>query len=66
MKIKKIESFSNNFVGFVKVTVEDGSFGWGQVSTYHSDITTKILHRQVAPWFINRDFRELDLSLIHI
>ena len=60
MKIKKIESFSNNFVGFVKVTVEDGSFGWGQVSTYHSDITTKILHRQVAPWFINRDFRELD------
>ena len=60
MKIKKIESFSNNFVGFVKVTVEDGSFGWGQVSTYHSDITTKILHRQVAPWFINQDFRELD------
>ena len=60
MKIKKIESFSDKFVGFVKVTVEDGSCGWGQVSTYHSDITAKILHRQVAPWFINQDFRELD------
>ena len=60
MKIKKIESFSNKFVGFVKVTIEDGSYGWGQVSTYHSDITVQILHRQVAPWFMDQDIDDLD------
>ncbi|MFT4650288.1 MAG: hypothetical protein ACI8XX_000849 [Polaribacter sp.] len=45
MKIKGIETFSNEFVGFVRVTVDSGEQGWGQVSTYHSDITSTILHR---------------------
>ena len=63
MKIKKLETFSNNFVGFVKLTVEDGSFGWGQLSTYHSDITAKIFHRQVAPWAIGKDIDDLDRLL---
>ncbi|MDB9924283.1 mandelate racemase/muconate lactonizing enzyme family protein, partial [Planktomarina sp.] len=45
MKLKTIETFTSQDVGFVRVTAEDGSQGWGQVSTYHSDITSKILHR---------------------
>ena len=60
MKIKSIESFCNEFVGFVRVTAEDGSQGWGQVSTYHSDITCQVLHRQVAPWTIGQDMSDLD------
>lgn len=60
MKIKKIESFSNEFVGFVRVTAENGAQGWGQVSTYHSDITAQILHRQVAPWTLGKDTDNLD------
>ncbi|MEP2027121.1 MAG: mandelate racemase/muconate lactonizing enzyme family protein [Paracoccaceae bacterium] len=60
MKIKSIETFSNSFVGFVRVTVEDGSQGWGQVSTYHSDITAQVLHRQVAPWTLGQDTTNLD------
>lgn len=60
MKIKSIESFCNEFVGFVRVTSEDGSQGWGQVSTYHSDITVQVLHRQVAPWAIGQDMSNLD------
>jgi len=55
MKITLIESFCNEFVGFVRVTAEDGSFGWGQLSTYNADITQQILHRQVAPWVLGRD-----------
>ena len=55
MKINLIESFCNQFIGFVRVEVEDGSFGWGQLSTYNTDITQQILHRQVAPWVIGRD-----------
>ena len=44
MKIESIESFCNEFVGFVRVTAEDGSQGWGQVSTYCADITAQVLH----------------------
>ena len=60
MKLKTIESFSNQFVGFVRVTMEDGAQGWGQVSTYHSDITAQVLHRQVAPWVLGQDTTDLD------
>ncbi len=60
MKITRIESFANEFVGFVRVTAEDGSQGWGQVSTYHSDITVQVLHRQVAPWVLGKDTGDLD------
>jgi L-alanine-DL-glutamate epimerase-like enolase superfamily enzyme len=55
MKISLIESFCTEFVGFVRVTAEDGSIGWGQLSTYNADITQKVLHRQVAPWVLGRD-----------
>ena len=60
MKITAIESFCNEFVGFVRVTVEDGSQGWGQLSTYHSDISAQVLHRQVAPWALDHDETDLD------
>ena len=60
MKIKSIETFSNRYVGFVRVTDEAGQQGWGQVSTYHSDITAQVLHRQVAPWVLGRDCDDLD------
>jgi L-alanine-DL-glutamate epimerase-like enolase superfamily enzyme len=57
MRIARIETFTNRFIGFVRVTVEDGSQGWGQVSTYNADITCEILHRQVAPWALGQDAR---------
>ena len=47
--ISCIETFSDEFVSFVRVTAEDGAIGWGQTSTYNADITAQILHRQVAP-----------------
>lgn len=55
MKIKQIETFSTRFVGFVRVTAEDGAQGWGQVSTYNADITALVLHRQVAPCALGAD-----------
>lgn len=60
MIVNSIESFTNENVGFVRVTTDDGSQGWGQVSTYHSDITCKILHRQVAPWVLGEATSNLD------
>lgn len=60
MKLKSIETFTTADVGFVRVTAEDGAQGWGQVSTYHSDITCQVLHRQVAPWVLGQDTTDLD------
>ncbi|MEM9046216.1 MAG: mandelate racemase/muconate lactonizing enzyme family protein [Pseudomonadota bacterium] len=60
MKLAEIETFTTPDVGFVRVTMEDGAIGWGQVSTYHSDITCQVLHRQVAPWMLGQDTHDLD------
>lgn len=60
MKITRIETFSNEFVCFVRVTLEDGGQGWGQVAPYCADITAKVLHRQVAPWVLGRSQDDID------
>lgn len=66
MKIVKLESFANEFVGFIRLTAEDGTTGWGQVSTYHSDITAQIFHRQIAPWALGRDIADLEALTVEI
>jgi L-alanine-DL-glutamate epimerase-like enolase superfamily enzyme len=48
-RIASIESFSNRFVGLVRVTADDGATGWGQMAPYNADISALVLHRQVAP-----------------
>lgn len=60
MKIRRLETFSTQFVGFVRITAEDGAQGIGQVSTYNSDITASVLHRQVAPHVLGVEFDDLD------
>ena len=60
MKIERIETFANRFVAFVRVTEEDGAQGWGQISTYNSDISARVLHRQVAPWTLGASTDDLD------
>jgi L-alanine-DL-glutamate epimerase-like enolase superfamily enzyme len=39
----------------VCATAEDGSTGWGQMSTYNADLTALIFHRQIAPDALGRD-----------
>lgn len=60
MKIKRIETFTTQYVGFVRITDEEGKQGIGQVSTYNSDITSAILHRQVAPYVLGVAFDDID------
>jgi L-alanine-DL-glutamate epimerase-like enolase superfamily enzyme len=66
MKIAKLETFTNQCVGFVRVTADTGDIGWGQVSTYHSDITCQVFHRQVAPWALGQDAVDFDELLDRI
>ncbi len=60
MKIAKLETFCNAFVGFVRVTADTGEIGWGQVSTYNADITCQIFHRQVAAHALGEDALDFD------
>jgi L-alanine-DL-glutamate epimerase-like enolase superfamily enzyme len=55
IRIQRLETFCNEVLGFVRVTAEDGSIGWGQLSTYNADITAQVFHRQVARWALGRD-----------
>ena len=60
MKIKKLETFTKPYVSFVKTTLEDGSQGFGQMSTYHADITAQIFHKQVAPWVLDKSWEDFN------
>ncbi len=53
--INRIETYTDEFVCFVRISTTDGSFGWGQTSTYNADITAQVVHRQVAPWVLGQD-----------
>ena len=66
MKIKSIETFSNQNVGLVRVTTDDGAEGWGQVSTYHADISSTVLHRQVAPHVLGKDASDIEALVDHV
>ena len=59
-RITRLETFATPMIGFTRVTAEDGTTGWGQVSTYNSDLTAEILHRQVAPWALGRGMDALE------
>jgi len=59
MRIRKLETFCNEFVGFVRLTTDSGATGWGQISTYNADITATVFHRQIAPWSLGADAFDL-------
>ena len=59
MKITRLETFTDEFVCFVKVTTDSGATGWGQTSTYNADITATVFHRQVVPWVLGRDATDI-------
>ncbi|MGB3278559.1 MAG: mandelate racemase/muconate lactonizing enzyme family protein [Pseudorhodobacter sp.] len=59
-QLAKIETFSDEFVCFTKITAQDGAIGWGQTSTYNADITALVLHRQVAPWALGASIDSSD------
>jgi L-alanine-DL-glutamate epimerase-like enolase superfamily enzyme len=54
-RISRLETFTNEFVCFVRLTADNGAVGWGQTSTYNADITASVFHRQVAPWALGAD-----------
>ena len=60
MKIQRLETFCNNFVGFLCATTDEGHVGWGQFSPYNADITAEVFHRQVARWAVGADALDIE------
>jgi len=60
MKIQSIETFCKEHVGFLRVRTDEGQEGWGQVSPYNADITSLVVHRQIAPWALGADALDID------
>jgi len=60
LKITMIETFSTPEVALVKVTTDSGAEGWGQISTYNSDIAVTVLHRNLAGMVLGRDPADID------
>jgi L-alanine-DL-glutamate epimerase-like enolase superfamily enzyme len=60
MKIQRLETFCNSFVGFARVATDDGREGWGQFSPYNADITAEVFHRQVARWAVGADALDIE------
>ena len=58
--IHSIETFSNRFIGLLRVRTEDGFEGWGQVSPYNSDITSLVVHRQIAPYALGSEALDIE------
>jgi len=56
MKIKKLETFTKSYVSFLKITDSANNIGYGQMSTYHADVTVQIFHKQVAPWVLGKSW----------
>jgi L-alanine-DL-glutamate epimerase-like enolase superfamily enzyme len=60
MKIISVETFTNEYVGLVRVKTDEGDEGWGQTSTYNSEITAQVVHLQVAPHVLGISALEID------
>ncbi|QKV18304.1 mandelate racemase/muconate lactonizing enzyme family protein [Oricola thermophila] len=66
MRIVRLETFTRPFVAIVRVTLEDGSQGFGQMSPYHADISTEVFHRLVAPKALGQDGTRIEAVVEHV
>ena len=60
LKIARIETFSKPSIALVRITTDSGHEGWGQISTYNSDISADILHRNLAGRVLGMDPADID------
>ncbi len=50
----------------LRVTTDTGNFGWGQVSPYNADITSIVVHRQVAVHALGKDALDIETLVTRI
>jgi len=55
MKIRRLETYLRGQLSVVRVEADDGAEGFGQIAPSNADISTTVLHRQVAPHALGAD-----------
>jgi len=60
LKIKSLETFTLGHVSIVRITADDGSEGFGQISTYDADIAATVFHRKIAPHALGANPADID------
>jgi L-alanine-DL-glutamate epimerase-like enolase superfamily enzyme len=60
MKITSIETFLADQIAIVRVRTDDGAEGIGQTSPFRPDLTVRVLHEMVAPFFLGKDPWDLE------
>ncbi len=60
MKIISVQTFTRQHLGMVRVLTDMGVGGWGQLSPFSADITATVMHRQVAPSVLGKEFTNID------
>ncbi len=64
MKIIRFDTYALPQVGVLKLTLEDGTVGWGQIASFEAaDIVAEILHRQIAPHLLGIDWPSVESLL---
>jgi L-alanine-DL-glutamate epimerase-like enolase superfamily enzyme len=60
LTISKIETFTKDSVSIVRVQTDDGTEGYGQISTYDADLSALALHRKLAGHVLGKDPADID------
>jgi hypothetical protein len=48
MKIISIETFSNEFIGWLRSCNDTGALGWGQTCSYNANIAAQIVYKHLT------------------
>ena len=66
MIIKRLETYTQRHLSFVRVITDDGFQGMGQISPYDADISARLFHRLLAPVALGADPMNLDILVDRI
>lgn len=60
VKIKSIETFTRGDVSIVRLTTDDGSQGYGQISICDADISAIVMHRKIARHALGKEPADIE------
>ncbi|MDQ0253319.1 L-alanine-DL-glutamate epimerase-like enolase superfamily enzyme [Evansella vedderi] len=60
MKIQSIETYSTKEISIVRVVTDNGEEGYGQIAPYHANISSLVLHQQIAQHVLGQDPMDID------
>jgi len=58
LKIRSIETFSNEKLCIVRIRSDDGFEGYGQTAPYHANISALVLHQQLSPHVLGKEVND--------